>query len=326
MRIFVAGATGALGIPLVQQLVREGHDVTGLTRSETKRALLDDLGAAQVVADALDADALRAAIRRAAPEAVVHALTALPKGGPRRPRDLRATNRLRSMGSRNLLEAAIAAGARRFVAESMMFVYGYGDLGADLIREDRPVASRGAAAWQTEAIRALSIEERSIFEASDADGIEGIVLRFGFFYGVDEGADVILRKIRHRTLPVPRRGVGLQSWIHVRDAAAATLGAIQRGRPGEAYNVVDDQPVRVYEVMDALAQRLGARPPLTVPLRLLRVIAPVLAAGLESSLALSNRKAKDDLGWIPAFSTYREGMREWASRLQEEGSSAARGG
>ena len=325
MRIFVAGATGALGIPLVRQLLKEGHHVTGLTRSETRGSRLRGLGATPVVVDALDGAALRTAVQHASPEIVVHALTALPKLGPRRPRDLRATNRVRSVGTRNLLEAAIAAGARRLVAESMMFVYGFGDLGADPIREDRPVASGAAAAWQTEAIRALTIEEGSIFEATDAGRIEGVVLRFGFFYGIEEGADIVVRKILHRTLPVPRRGVEPQSWIHVRDAAAATLRAIERGKPCEAYNVVDDQPARAHELMDALARELGAQPPLPVPLRMLRLIAPVLAAGFESSLSLSNAKAKDDLGWIPAFPTYREGVKEWASRLEENRSPGSEG-
>lgn len=254
MRVFVAGATGALGRPLVRLLVEQGHCVVGLTRSPSKRQLIESLGAEPTVADALDAEALRRGVVGAAPEALIHALTAIPKLGPLWPSHLSATNQLRVYGTRNLLDAAIAAGAQRFVAESMVFIYGFGDLGDVPLTEDTPPRATFTRSWLRSAVDALVQEEQTIFHATREGRIEGIALRVGGFYGPGAGAETMIRLLRRRRLPVPREGGGVCPWIHIDDAAAAFAQALIRGRPGCAYNVADDRPVAFLEVVQRMAE------------------------------------------------------------------------
>jgi len=230
VRILVAGATGTLGVPLVRALLRAGHEVVGLARTPSRQAAIEALGATAVVADALDAGGLEAAARRAAPEAVVHALSALPRGGPTKASDLEATNLLRVTGTANLLAAAVAAGARRLVAESMVFAYGYGDFGTEPLTEDVPLAPPDpAVAAAVEALRRL---ERQVLRA---ERIEGVALRYGLFYGAGTGSTrAMVARLRRRMLPLPGGGHGIGSWIHVHDAATATVAALQRGRPARS--------------------------------------------------------------------------------------------
>ncbi len=304
MRILVAGATGTLGVPLVRALLRAGHEVVGLARTPSRQAAIEALGATAVVADALDAGGLEAAARRAAPEAVVHALSALPRGGPTKASDLEATNLLRVTGTANLLAAAVAAGARRLVAESMVFAYGYGDFGTEPLTEDVPLAPPDpAVAAAVEALRRL---ERQVLRA---ERIEGVALRYGLFYGAGTGSTrAMVARLRRRMLPLPGGGHGIGSWIHVHDAATATVAALQRGRPGAVYNVVDDRPVAWRDFARELARVTGAPAPASLPLWLCRLVAPYGTRFLATRLPVSNARARQELAWTPAFPTYRDGL------------------
>jgi nucleoside-diphosphate-sugar epimerase len=294
MNVFVAGGTGTIGIPLVSALVAAGHQVTALTRSAGKRDDLRALGAAVAVADALDREALVQAVRAAHPTHVVHQLTALPKDGPRRASDVAATNRLRIEGTRNLLEAAVNAGARRFVAGSFA-----------LLSPREP----GSAAPADPAAAAVYSMEAQVLEATKRGAIEGVVLRYGMFYGPrTPSTDALIRMVRRRLLPVVREDAGQLPFVHVDDAVSATVLALERGPAGAAYDIVDDRPVSFGEVVRALAEFSGSPAPLRVPGWLLRLASPYLARLLTIRLPLSNARAKADLGWRPAFPTVRDGM------------------
>jgi 2-alkyl-3-oxoalkanoate reductase len=328
-RVFVAGATGALGRPLVGRLVEQGVEVAGLTRHRSKAPLISELGAEPVVADALDAAAISAAVLAARPDAVVHALTAIPKRGALRAGDLDRTNRLRREGTANLLAAAGQAGARRFVAESMIFVYGFGDHGEERLTEDGAGSSDRARSWLAEAVESVRDLEARVVSATSRGEVDGVILRFGFFYGVGAGTDLMARLLRRRLLPVPGAGAGVGSWIHIEDAAAAVMAALAHGRPGEAYNIVDDQPVRYRDFVRTLAREVGAPAPYRMPVWLASLLAPLLVADLESRIPVSNAKAKRELGWSPRFPTCREGLRDVAERLAHgrgTGTAAARRG
>lgn len=309
MRIFVAGATGALGVPVVRRLVAAGHRVTGMTRFETRRALLEGLGATAAVVDVFDRERLGAVLREARPEVVVHLLTALPKRGVMRAAELAATNRLRTEGTRNLLDAAIAAGARRLVAESLIFVYGYRQHTPTPLTEESPRARKAPRRWLQPALDAgLALEER-VLGAAREGRIEGVVLRFGFFYGAGAGSTTgTAELLRRRRLPLVGGGRGVWSWIHLEDAAEATVASIEKGRSGEAYNIVDDEPVSWRDYLQRFARVLGAPRPLRVPVWLTRLVAPFVAVTLTSQLPASNAKARRELGWHPAYPTYREGL------------------
>ena len=309
MRVFVAGATGALGVPLVRRLVASGHEVTGLTRSGAKAALVRDLGATPAVADALDAATLGAAVAESAPDAVVHALTALPKRGPLRISELAATDRVRTRGTANLIEAAVAAGARRLVGESVALVYG--DTGEAVATEARP-ARAPHPALQSSMDAVTSLEDQ-VLKASRAGRIEGVVLRYGIFYGPGVAStDFMLRTLRRRMFPLLGGGRSVVSWIHVDDAAGATAAALTRGQPGEVYNVVDDEPATLRDFVTELTRAVGAPAPFSVPAWVARLLGPLPATLATIRLRVSNEKAKQELGWAPVYPTYREGMRTLA--------------
>jgi len=327
MRVFVAGATGALGIPVLRQLAARGHDVVGMTRSNGKRALIEQFGARAVVADALDAPALARAVREAAPTHVIHLLTALPKNGPLRAADIAATNQLRIHGTANLLQAAIAARATRLVGESFIMVYGSGDLGARPLNEDElpPVPDRDTGLRASiEALRSL---EQQLLRANDQQPIETVVLRYGMFYGAENvSTRYIVGELRKRRVPLVRGGRGLASLIHIDDAATATIAALERGRPGAIYNIADDEPVNFNAFVAAIAAAIGAPRPFALPAWLLRLVAPVLVDMLSARLPVSNARARRELEWQPRFPSYREGLRQLASELGDPGAarSAAR--
>ncbi len=294
MNVFVAGGTGAIGVPLVRALVCAGHQVTASTRSGDKTSMLRNLGATPTVADALDAGALRRAMVAAHPTHVVHQLTALPKGGPRSARDLVATNRLRVEGTRNLIDAAIAAGATRIVGGSFAL------LGSSTSR----VPEAKAAA---DAVRAM---ESQILDASREGTIEGIVLRYGLFYGPDAASTVeMIAMAKRRLLPAIRGDRSLLPYIHVDDAASATVAALDRAPAGSTYDIVDDEPVSFSEIARAVAAAAGAPTPFVVPSWLPRLVAPYLARMIELRLPLSNAKARAELGWQPSFPTIQQGLR-----------------
>jgi nucleoside-diphosphate-sugar epimerase len=307
MRVFLAGATGVIGRVLVPLLVGEGHEVAALTRSRAKAEGLRSEGAEPVVADALDAEAMRAALLTARPDAVVHQLTAIPRRiNPRtQRRDFELNDRLRDEGTRILLDAAAAAGAKRIVAQSIAFMYEPGPPGTIHGEQDPLVlAPPHSFARSADAVRSL---ERAVLAA------EGIVLRYGYFYGPGSaiapdgsmGLDV-----RRRRLPLIGGGTGVWSFIHVEDAAHATLAALTHGRPG-AYNVVDDEPAPVSQWLPAFASALGARPPRRVPLGVARLVAGSYGVGvMTSGQGASNALAKCELEWTPRHASWREGFRD----------------
>ena len=307
MKVFVAGANGALGIPLTQQLQDRGHEVIGMTRSEAGASELRSLGARPVVADALDREALLRATDGLAADVVVHELTALSKP-PLRVSGMDATNRLRSEGSRNLVEVARKIGARRFVTQSIIFGYGFSDHGDEVLTEAAPFGQPEGK--PTDRIQAALVDA----EAMAADAGEGIALRYGLLYGGD--APNIVPLLRRRMVPVTEGGV--LGWIHHHDAAAATVAAIEKGAPG-AYNVVDDQPATFEQMFTAMADAIGAPRPWKLPRWLLNVVAPYLVAfGMDTQMRVSNEKASTELGWRPRYPSYREGVAAMAGGLRDQ--------
>jgi 2-alkyl-3-oxoalkanoate reductase len=306
VRVFVAGATGAIGKPLVRQLIAAEHEVTGMTRRPERTAAIREVGAEAVVCDAFDAEGLREAVMAARPEAVVHALTALPQRfGPRT--DLGPTNRLRIEGTRNLIAAARAAGAKRIVAESVSFFYA--PEGGWMKDEEAPLDLDAPGKFGP-TVAALADLERQVLEA---EGLEGVVLRFGWFYGpgtyICPGGSQV-EEIRKRRYPVVGEGNATFSFIHVDDAAAAVVAALNRGAPG-VYNVVDDEPAPMREWLPELAERLGAKPPRRLPPWLVRLaVGKAMARSATGTRGASNTKAKRELGWQPAHPSWRGGFAE----------------
>jgi 2-alkyl-3-oxoalkanoate reductase len=312
MKVFVAGATGALGEHLVPQLVARGHQVTGMTRSASKQDLVRSLGARPAVADALDPEAVGQAVAAAQPDVVVHELTALRDDLDFRKveREFELTNRLRTEGTDHLLAAARAVGAERVVAQSYAgWPYAHTDGAAksedDPLDPDPPRALRPAL----DAIRHV---ESAVTEA---DWTEGVVLRYGGFYGPatslaldPEGAQATV--IRERKFPIVGGGTGVWSFVHIADAAAATVAAIEHGRRG-IYNIVDDDPAPVAEWLPAIAKAVGAKPPRRVPRWVGRLVAGEAAVVMMTDVrGASNGKAKRELGWQLRYPSWRQGFAE----------------
>jgi nucleoside-diphosphate-sugar epimerase len=294
MNVFIAGGSGAIGVPLVRALVAAGHQVTASTRSQANAAMLKSLGATPAIVDALDAAALTRAVVAARPTHVVHQLTALPKGGPKSARDLVATNTLRVDGTRNLIAGAIAAGATRIVGGSFALI---GASKLDVPEEVRPAAV------------AVQSMESQILDASRSGAIEGVVLRYGLFYGLETASTVeMIAMAKRRLLPAIRSDRSLLPCIHVDDAASATVAALERAPAGSTYDIVDDEPVSFSEIVRAVAESAGAPKPIAVPAWLPRLVAPYMARMISLQLPLSNAKARAELGWRPSFPTIHEGL------------------
>jgi nucleoside-diphosphate-sugar epimerase len=310
MRVFVAGATGAIGRALVPQLVDRGHEVVGMTRSRLRQETVRRLGARPVVADALDADGVARAVASAEPEVIVHELTALSAETDMRhiDRAFATTNRLRREGTENLLAAGRAAGAGRFVAQSFAG-FRITRNGAPVRTEDDPLDSDLPAALRT-------VQEGYLYLERAVTAIEwgeGIVLRYGSFYGPGTAVSLspdaqMTEPIRKRRFPIVGDGAGVFSHVHIEDAAAATVAAVEHGRPG-IYNVVDDDPAPVRDWLPALASALGAKPPRRVPRWLARLLAGEAAtAMMTEAKGASNEKAKRELGWEPRYPSWRDGF------------------
>ena len=307
MRVFVTGATGALGRHLVPGLVAAGHEVTATTRTPGKMARLREAGAEPVVVDGLDREAVIAAVRAAAPEVIVHEMTALADMRSfRNPDKLFAvTNELRTRGTDNLLAAAAQAGTRRVIAQ------GYAGPGPDQPSGARLKTEEDPLDWRpirsaARAMAAIRYVDRTV----PLEVPEGIVLRYGGFYGPGTG-DFVVEMARKRRLPVIGGGTGVWSFIEVTDAVAATLAAVDHGAPG-VYNVVDDDPAPVAEWLPYLAKVVGAKPPLRVPAWLGRLLAGEFVVGqMTRSRGSSNEKARKELGWEPRYASWREGFRAW---------------
>jgi nucleoside-diphosphate-sugar epimerase len=295
MRVFVAGATGVIGRTLLPVLARDGHDVVGMTRREERTSLIRALGAEPAVADAFDAERLRQAVIDARPDVKTFS------------EQLERNNRLRREGTRNLVQAALAAGARRIVAQSIAFAYK--QQGSGLRVEDDPLALDEPDPWG-DTVRAVAALEEGVL---GGDGIDGVVLRYGYFYGpgtsyAPDGAQS--QMIRKRRFPIVGDGGGVFSFIHLEDAAAATVRAIDHGAAG-TYNIVDDEPAPASEWIPVLAQAIGAKKPWRVPAWLARVIAGEYAVRLMTqSEGASNLKARDELGLELRFPTWRRGFAE----------------
>ena len=308
MKIFLAGGTGAVGKQLVPLLAGRGHRVFATTRTPTKAMGLRAAGAEPVVLDALDRAAVLRAVVSARPDVVVHELTAISgvKSLRNIDRDLALTNRLRTEGTEHLLEAARAAGARRFVAQSFT---GWPNAreGSLLKTEADPLDAHPAAHTERtlEAIRRLE----SLVVASTEPA--GVVLRYGAFYGpgtgLAPGGDLV-EALRKRWLPIVGGGGGVWSFIHVADVAEATAVAVEGG-PAGLYNVVDDDPAEVSVWLPALARAVGAKPPYHVPAWLGRLaLGEAGVRMMTEQRGSSNAKAKRMLGWRPRFASWREGF------------------
>jgi len=301
MRVLLAGASGAVGTPLTGQLIAAGHEVVGVTRSEANAQRLRSAGAEAVVADVMDRENLLTALRNVRADAVMHQLTALGTRKIRHP--MQGTNNLRTTGTAHLLAAARAVGAHRFLTQSIILGYGFRDHGPRVITEDDPFAEPAPGQFGP-VLAAIRSTEEQVFSAAE---VEGIALRYGAFYGQDSSTRMIVNLVRKRRVPVPSSGGGFINFIYLEDAAAATVAALEKGCAGQAYNIVDDEPVRWGDYLDTLAAELGVRRPWRVPGWTLRAI-PLLNTIMTTSIRVSNAKAKHELGWTPAASTYREGI------------------
>jgi len=310
VKVFVAGSTGAIGRSLLPLLIEKRHDVVALVRTPARAKDVEALGARAAVADALDPDGLRAAIRRAAPEAVIHELTSL-KGVTnfrRFDQTFALTNRFRTRTLDTMLAAARSIGVRRFIAQSYCG-WPYAREGSPVKTEDDPLDPTPPASFR-ESLAAIRYLEDTIRQARD---IQAFALRYGNLYG--PGTDIsaegtVADLVSRRKLPLFGSGAGVWSFIHVRDAASATVAAMSRGSPG-IYNVVDDEPVPVNVWLPALANALGARPPRRLPAW---VGALLLGDGGLSMMTLarggSNAKSKRELAWQPSFASWRRGFVE----------------
>ena len=320
MKVLVAGASGALGTQLVPRLVASGHEVTGMTRTESKREAVRSLGATPVVADALEPEEVARAVAEAEPEAIVHQLTALAGslGGMRRPdRAFELTNRLRTEGTDHLLTAARAHGVRRFVAQSFGG-WPFARRGGPVKSEEDPLDPTPAK-WMRGTLHGIRYLEDAV---AGAEWIEGIALRYGAFYGRGTGLHAdgeLFEAIRKRKFPVVGDGAGVWSFIHIQDAADATVAALERGRSG-VYNIVDDEPAPVAEWLPAIATALGAKSPRRVPSWLGRLLAgEAMTIMMTEVRGASNAKAKRELGWRPNHSSWRQGFAEAAEVARPAG-------
>ena len=314
MKVFVAGATGALGRAVVPQLVARGHDVVGMTRSGSKQDLVRRLGARPVVADALNPDQVAQAVATAEPEVIVHELTALSR--PMTMRDARhperssafiVTNRLRTEGTDHLLAAGRAVAARRVVAQSFA-AFRFACAGGPVLSEEDPIDFHPPVPQP--GIEAIDYLERAVTRIAWG---EGLVLRYGGFYGpgtaISRAPEApMAAAVRKRRLPIIGDGGGVISHVHVDDAAAATAIAVERGRPG-IYNIVDDEPAPTRDWLPVLASALHAKPPRRIPRWFARLLAGEMAtAMMTEARGASNEKAKRELGWQPRYASWRQGF------------------
>jgi len=308
MKIFVAGASGALGQQLIPMLADRGHQVVGMTRTPAKTALVRELGAEPVLADGLDATAVGAVVRAAEPEVVVHQMTALATIDMRHvDRSFAATNKLRTVGTDLLLAAARETGARRFVAQSYAG-WPYARTGGPVKTEEDPLDPSPPDGYR-ETLDAIKYVESTV---TGSTAPAGVVLRYGGFYGPNTSVSTdgdIVAAVRKRRFPVIGGGGGVWSFVHIQDAATATVAAIEQAEPG-LYNIVDDDPAPVSAWLPALAEAAGAKPPMRVPAWVGRLAAgPAAATMMTEGRGASNAKARKDLDWVLRYPSWRQGFR-----------------
>jgi 2-alkyl-3-oxoalkanoate reductase len=307
MRVFVTGATGALGRHLVPGLIAAGHEVTATTRSPARLAQLREAGAEPVILDGLDREAVIASVQAASPDVIVHEMTALADMRSLRNLDrvFAGTNELRTRGTDNLLEAAQRAGTRRVIAQSAERANERS--GGPVKTEEDPVDPRPVPS-AARTVAAIRYVEETVPQRAP----EGIVLRYGSFYGPG-ASQPLLDMVRKRQMPVIGAGTGIWSFIETTDAAAATVAAVGGGAPG-VYNITDSDPAPVAEWLPYLAKVAGAKPPLHLPVWLGRLLAgEFVVVQMTTARGTSNEKARKELGWEPRYASWREGFRAWVS-------------
>jgi nucleoside-diphosphate-sugar epimerase len=299
MQILVAGATSVPGIPLLRELNARGHDVVGLTRQPGKSAQIEQAGAKPVVADVFNATEIESVVADIAPEVVISLLTTLPKRGPMRIRDFNPAKELWGRGAPNLVAAAQKAGVHRVVAESVVFAYGYPTSGPAIVDETDPYPGPPPPGGE-EMLAALRGMERTVLTSGEHSNTEGIVLRYGVFYGPGvPHTEMFTRLVKWWAMPAVT-GNGIVSWVHIDDVAKATADAVERGRGGQIYNIVDDRPQSFGDYIRELAANLHRPRPLPFPRRLFGLVAPYGAIAFgDTWLPLSNAKAKAEFGWTP---------------------------
>jgi nucleoside-diphosphate-sugar epimerase len=311
MRVFVAGATGVVGRHLVPALIAAGHEVTGTTRSPAKAAGLQAAGATAVIVDGLDRRAVVDAVKAAHPDVIVHQMTALASMRSFRnfDKEFAGTNELRVRGTDYLLEAARQAGTRRFIAQSFIG-WNNARTGSSVKTEDDPLDPDPLPSTR-QSMAAIRHVEETVPGAVP----EGLVLRYGFFYG-HGASDSMLGPVRKRQMPVIGGGTGIWSFCEVTDAATATAAAVSRGAPG-LYNIVDDDPAPVREWLPYLSQCLGVKPPMRVPAWLGALLAgPLVVSLMTQARGSVNEKAKRELGWTPGYASWREGFPVWVEKAR----------
>lgn len=297
MKIFVAGATGAIGRPLIAQLLAKGHDVVALSRSPEKARTLAQQGVEPAIADVFDADAVKTAVIRAHSEVVIEQLTSLPKTYTSESMSAAAAlnTRIRLEGGANVLAAAQAAGVRRYLRQSIAF---WAVPGTGLADEETPLAYDGSPKAAADARTVIEIERRLL----ETPKLEGIALRYGFFYGpgtwfAPDGD--VAQQVRQQEFPIVGNGEGVWSWLHIEDAAVATVAAVEQGNPG-IYLITDDRPLEVRVWLSAYAQWLNAPPPPQVSVEeVLRVSGADAVYYGTQMRGVSNAKAKRELDFQP---------------------------
>ena len=307
MKVFVAGGSGAVGKPVVRELVVRGHAVVAMTSTDSKRSVLEQLGADVVLGDALDAQAMIALVRSVEPEGVVN-LASKWSVNPTRVSQVAPANEIREQGARNLVAAAVAAGARRYVNESMMFIYGYGDHPEPLTEGDPPARVKSQGLQRV--VDAVVAAEGAVREQVEAGEIEGACVRFGLFHGRHApSTQLMFDLVRKRRLPLVGSGETVRSWIELEDAARAVVDVLERAPAGSVYNVVDDEPVTMREYIGEIVRLTSAKPPRRMPHWLINLGASYVAAAFGGGrLPVSNGKLKEELGWSPRYPTYREAL------------------
>jgi nucleoside-diphosphate-sugar epimerase len=322
MRIFVAGATGAVGRPLVSALISAGYSVVGLTHTPAKAESIMRMGAEPVVADGLDAAAVREAVISTRPDIVIHEMTDLNAVTDLRHFDrvFANTNQLRTRGTDLLLEAAREAGVKRFIAQSFCG-WAFARSG-DAVKQETDELDPNPPEELRRTLEAIRYLEQAVTASANP---EGIVLRYGSFYGPGTGmlGRPMVEQLRHRRVPLIGDGGGWWSFVHVDDAAAATVKAIERGKAGNIYNIVDDEPAEVRQWLPALAEMLGAKPPFHVPAWIARLLAGEHVVSMMTQVrAGSNAKAKSELDWQPAHPSWRQGFAEIVKQSPEQRTAA----
>jgi nucleoside-diphosphate-sugar epimerase len=299
MRVLVAGATSVPGIPLLRELNARGHEVIGMTSQPARTSAIEQQGAKPVVANVFDATQINTVVGDIQPEVVVSLLTTLPKWGPKRPKDFEPARKLWSQGAPNLVAAAQRAGVRRVVAESVVFAYGYPTSGPQLVDESDPYPGPPPKGGD-EMLAALRGMEQTVLTSGERSDTEGIVLRYGLFYGPGVPHDELFTRLAKWWVLPAMTGHGIASWVHIDDVAKATADAVTKGRGGQIYNIVDDRPQSFGDYVRELSKKLHRPPPIPISYRLVGLVAsyPATAFG-TTRLPLSNAKAKAELGWTP---------------------------